>query len=176
MCCQLSSDASDFIIASGNHGVWQLTPNIPSHTYSLLYLKHEVHFANPGISYGCNKLKPRRAEEKAAPKPGFLGGFSRITWLWADPVAPAGQVCSATASPRLVWVPGSQNTHPAHPSLEKIRGKENRKIKKEDSEQPLCLLTPSHTLGWGSDLAQHQFSFKILMINILVCFSLGPDP
>lgn len=153
-----------------------LTPNIPSHTYSLLYLKHKVHFANPGISYGCNKLKAQRAEEKVAPKPGFLGGFSRSTWLWADPVAPAGHVCSAAASPRLVWVPGSQNTHPALPSLEKIRGKENRKLNKEDSVQRLCLLTPSHMLGWESDLAQHHFSFKILMNNILVCFNLGPDP
>lgn len=62
-----------------------LTPNIPSCTYSLLYLKHEVHFANPGISYGCNKLKPCRAEEKSALKPEWLCVFSRRSiWLGDD--------------------------------------------------------------------------------------------
>jgi len=82
-----------------------LTPNIPSHTYSLLYLKHEVHFANPGVSYGCNKLKPWRAEEKAAPKPECVGDFSRrSTQLQDDPqkaihcgTCSAGVLCTSIA-------------------------------------------------------------------------------
>lgn len=61
-----------------------LTPNIPSHTYSLLYLKHKVHFANAGLSYGCNKLKPHGAEEKVPPQPASLGGCSRSVGLGAD--------------------------------------------------------------------------------------------
>lgn len=83
-----------------------LTPNIPSHTYSSLYLKHEVHFANPGISYGCNELKPRRAEEKAAPQPGCLGDFSRRSIRLRDDLQKAmpcgtclaGVLCSGIAT------------------------------------------------------------------------------
>lgn len=78
-----------------------LTPNIPSCTYSLLYLKHEVHFANPGISYGCNKLKPCRAEEKSALKPERLCDFSRRS-IWLGDDLQKATHCS-TCSAGVLW-------------------------------------------------------------------------
>lgn len=74
-----------------------LTPNIPSSTHSLLYLKHKVHSANAGLSYACDELKPRWAEDKVPPHPASLGGCSTSIELRADLQEAMGRMrqCSA---------------------------------------------------------------------------------
>lgn len=153
-----------------------LTPNIPSCTYSSLYLKHKVQLANPGISYGCNKLKPWRAEEMTAPNQNswwFQEKYRDPGWAAEETscsTSLAGGLCSSITKTVLA-ARGSEGKEKTQACLILVRRKwKERKNRKRAPCSPSAF---SYTPGWKPVTQLSTTCPSRRRNHVLVCFSLG---